>query len=97
MPLIGVLGRGEIVIEGTDPADMVGIAPAFARLGVRMMYEGTSIRVPAGQELVVQDDLGGQIPKIEDGPWPNFPADLTSIAVAVATAIEQQAGIQPSS
>jgi UDP-N-acetylglucosamine 1-carboxyvinyltransferase len=76
---------GEIVIEGTDPADMVGIAPAFARLGVRMMYEGTSIRVPAGQELVVQDDLGGQIPKIEDGPWPNFPADLTSIAVAVAT------------
>ena len=76
---------GEIVIEGADPADMVGIAPAFARLGVRMVYEGASIRVPAGQELVVQDDLGGQIPKIEDGPWPNFPADLTSIAVAVAT------------
>ena len=31
------------------------------------------------------DDLGGQIPKIEDGPWPAFPADLTSIAVIVAT------------
>jgi len=41
--------------------------------------------VPAGQELVIQDDLGGQIPKIEDGPWPAFPADLTSIAVTVAT------------
>jgi len=25
------------------------------------------------------------IPKIDDGPWPAFPADLTSIAVAVAT------------
>ena len=34
--------------------------------------------------LVVEDDLGGHIPKIEDGPWPAFPADLTSIAVAVA-------------
>ena len=29
--------------------------------------------------------MHAQIPKIEDGPWPMFPADLTSIAVAVAT------------
>ena len=47
--------------------------------------EGTSIRVPDGQELVIEDDVGGAIPKIDDGPWPAFPADLTSIAVAVAT------------
>jgi UDP-N-acetylglucosamine 1-carboxyvinyltransferase len=43
------------------------------------------VRVPAEQELVVEDDLGGQIPKIEDGPWPLFPADLTSIALTMAT------------
>ena len=43
------------------------------------------MRVPGGQELVIKDDLGAQIPKIEDGPWPAFPADLTSIALAVAT------------
>ena len=43
------------------------------------------MRVPPGQQLVIQDDLGGQIPKIEDGPWPAFPADLTSIAVVTAT------------
>ena len=41
--------------------------------------------MPPGQELVIRDDLGDQIPKIEDGPWPAFPADLTSIALAVAT------------
>ena len=76
---------GEIVIEDTEPADLAGIAPAFRRLGVHISVTGTSIRVPAGQPLVIQDDLGGQIPKIEDGPWPNFPADLTSIAVAIAT------------
>ena len=43
------------------------------------------MHVPEGQRLVVQDDLGDQIPKIEDGPWPLFPADLTSIALTVAT------------
>ena len=76
---------GEIVIADAYPDDLVGIVPAFRRLGVHIVVDGTTIRVPAGQPLVIQDDLGGQIPKIEDGPWPNFPADLTSIAVAVAT------------
>ena len=50
-----------------------------------MESDGDSIHVPADQELVIQDDLGGQIPKIEDGIWPAFPSDLTSIAVVVAT------------
>ena len=59
--------------------------PVFDRLGVHIEIEGTTVRVPDGQELVVRDDLGGQIPKIDDGPWPAFPADLTSIAVVLAT------------
>ena len=41
--------------------------------------------VPPEQALEVQDDLGEAIPKIDDGPWPAFPADLTSIALALAT------------
>jgi UDP-N-acetylglucosamine 1-carboxyvinyltransferase len=41
--------------------------------------------VPPEQGLVIRDDLGGYIPKLEDGPWPAFPADLTSIAITVAT------------
>jgi UDP-N-acetylglucosamine 1-carboxyvinyltransferase len=55
------------------------------RLGIEVELDAGSVRVPAGQELAVVDDLGGAIPKIEDGPWPQFPADLTSIAVVVAT------------
>jgi UDP-N-acetylglucosamine 1-carboxyvinyltransferase len=43
------------------------------------------VHVPTRQQLVVRDDLGGMIPKIEDGPWPAFPSDLTSIAITVAT------------
>ena len=76
---------GDLTIEQTAPEDLISILPAFGRLGVEVEVDGSSIRVPPGQELVVQDDLGGQIPKIEDGPWPAFPADLTSIALTVAT------------
>jgi UDP-N-acetylglucosamine 1-carboxyvinyltransferase len=76
---------GEITIDDVEPDDLVSILPAFERLGVRVEVEETSVRVPAGQELVIRDDVGGQIPKLEDGPWPGFPADLTSIAVALAT------------
>jgi UDP-N-acetylglucosamine 1-carboxyvinyltransferase len=75
----------EITIEDTVPDDLAPILPVLGRLGVHVEVDGTGVRVPAGQQLAVQDDLGGQIPKIEDGPWPAFPADLTSIAVVVAT------------
>jgi len=77
--------RGEVVIDDVRPDDLVAFRPVFERLGIRMELDGTSIRVPGGQELVIRDDLGDQIPKVESGPWPNFPADLTSIAIAVAT------------
>jgi UDP-N-acetylglucosamine 1-carboxyvinyltransferase len=76
---------GELTIDDVVHADVAPLLPAFARLGVQVELGDSSVRVPAGQELVIQDDLGDQIPKIEDGPWPAFPADLTSIALAVAT------------
>ena len=60
-------------------------ALGFARLGIRWRTEGNDIVVPAEQELVVRDDLHGAIPKIDDGPWPAFPPDLTSIMVVLAT------------
>jgi UDP-N-acetylglucosamine 1-carboxyvinyltransferase len=76
---------GDVTIEDVVAADLAPILPAFERLGVEVELNSSEVRVPAGQELVIKDDLGGQIPKIEDGPWPAFPADLTSIALAVAT------------
>jgi UDP-N-acetylglucosamine 1-carboxyvinyltransferase len=76
---------GDVTIENVDVEDLVPILPVFRRLGVEVELHDSTVRVPPGQELVVEDDLGDQIPKIEDGPWPAFPADLTSIALAVAT------------
>ena len=76
---------GDVTIEDIDPNDFVSILAAFRRLGVEVELGDTTIRVPPNQVLQIRDDLGDQIPKIEDGPWPAFPADLTSIALAVAT------------
>jgi len=76
---------GEVVVDDVRPDDLISIVPAFRKLGVHMDVSDSSVRVPAGQQLFVEDDFGGQIPKIESGVWPAFPADLTSIAVTVAT------------
>jgi UDP-N-acetylglucosamine 1-carboxyvinyltransferase len=57
----------------------------FDRLGITCEIRGKDLFVPAGQKLEIRTDTGGHIPKIDDGPWPAFPADLTSIALVVAT------------
>jgi UDP-N-acetylglucosamine 1-carboxyvinyltransferase len=76
---------GDVTILGARSKDLISIVPTFARLGVRVEVGEETVHVPAPQQLIVQDDLGGMVPKIEDGPWPAFPSDLTSIAVTVAT------------
>jgi UDP-N-acetylglucosamine 1-carboxyvinyltransferase len=76
---------GDVTIEGVRAHDLVSIVPAFKKLGVSIEIGEDTVQVPARQQLIVEDDLGGMVPKIEDGPWPAFPSDLTSIAVTVAT------------
>jgi UDP-N-acetylglucosamine 1-carboxyvinyltransferase len=76
---------GDITVEGIVPDDLWPILPVFNRLGVEVELGDDWVRVPPDQRLQIRDDLGGAIPKVEDGPWPAFPADLTSIAVVVAS------------
>jgi UDP-N-acetylglucosamine 1-carboxyvinyltransferase len=87
MALAAVTG-GELRIADTMPEDLEMIRMVFARLGLSSSLEGSDLVVPPEQRLRVKDDLGDAIPKIDDGPWPAFPADLTSIALAVATQAE---------
>src|SRR5690606_18832042 len=79
---------GELRIKDTVPADLRMTRLAFERLGCRIEFEGNDVVVPPGQHLKVRNDEGDMISKIEDGPWPAFPADLTSIALALATQAE---------
>jgi UDP-N-acetylglucosamine 1-carboxyvinyltransferase len=79
---------GELRIKDTVPDDLRMTRLAFERLGCRIEFEGNDVIVPPGQRLRVKSDEGDAISKIEDGPWPAFPADLTSIGVAMATQAE---------
>ncbi|WP_320673035.1 UDP-N-acetylglucosamine 1-carboxyvinyltransferase [Patulibacter defluvii] len=84
MALAGVTG-GEVRITDVDPEDLRMIRLVFGRLGLQSELEGTTILVPGGQDLRTARDVGEHKMKVQDGPWPAFPADLTSIAVALAT------------
>src|SRR6266480_4060795 len=80
--------KGELRIRDAEPDDLIAIRRQFRRLGLQSMVDGRDVLVPPEQALEVKTDLGDAIPKIEDGPWPAFPADLTSIALALATQAE---------
>jgi UDP-N-acetylglucosamine 1-carboxyvinyltransferase len=82
---LAAITGGEILIKNAAPHHLGMIQMVFRRLGVQFRIQGEDILVPANQELVVLDDLGGAVPKIDDAPWPGFPTDLMSIALVVAT------------
>jgi UDP-N-acetylglucosamine 1-carboxyvinyltransferase len=87
MALAGVTG-GELTIKSCVADDLRMIRLAFGRLGLKSEMRDGDCFVAGGQELRVERDAGDYQSKIEDGPWPAFPADLTSIAVALATQAE---------
>jgi UDP-N-acetylglucosamine 1-carboxyvinyltransferase len=87
MALAGVTG-GELTVRDTVPEDLRMIRLVFERLGLRTEQRGADIIVPGNQRLVIRNDAGEYIPKVQDGPWPAFPADLTSVATALATQAE---------
>jgi len=94
MALAGVTG-GEVRIANVVADDLRMIRLVFERLGLtstldRKPDDSVDVIVPGGQELVIRRDHGEYQAKVEDGPWPAFPADLTSIAVALATQSDGQ-------
>ncbi|HUX36640.1 MAG TPA: UDP-N-acetylglucosamine 1-carboxyvinyltransferase, partial [Rectinemataceae bacterium] len=80
--------RGELVIENVEPEDLRPLKVGFGRLGIQWELSGRELKIPSGQSMKVVSDLGGQIPKIDDSPWPGFPPDLTSIMAVLATQVD---------
>jgi UDP-N-acetylglucosamine 1-carboxyvinyltransferase len=85
---LAAVTNGAITIEGVRAEDLRAILLGFERLGVRPRLDGAHLMVDAGQERRIRPDLGGHVPKLEDGPWPAFPADLMSIAIVAASQCE---------
>jgi len=79
---------GHLRILDACPTHMHMTRLMLERLGVRAECEGDDIVVPGNQSLRIRPDFDGAIPKIDDGPWPQFPTDMMSIALVVATQSE---------
>ena len=86
---MAALTGGEVKIKNIETKDLRMIKVVFERLGIHFDYEKNKetldLVIPAEQSLEIKTDVHGQIPKIDDAPWPAFPADLTSIALITAT------------
>ena len=82
---LAAMTGGELKIPGVVANDLRMIRMVFRRLGVDTRIEDGDLIVPGSQDLVIQEDLHGAVPKVDDAPWPGFPADLTSIALVLAT------------
>ena len=79
--LLEQVGVNPVVVHGGGPQ----INAMLGRLGVKWQVAGGRLVLPVRQALRVRKDLGGAIPKMEDGIWPAIPSDLLSVALVLAT------------
>ncbi len=82
---LAAVTRSALRIAEAGVRHLRSVRMGFERLGVETVIEGDDLLVPAAQQLRIRSDLGGAVPKLEDQPWPAFPADVMSIAIVTAT------------
>src|ERR1019366_6916161 len=82
---LAAVTRSALRIEHAGVEPLRSIRLGFERLGIATRVEGDALLVPDGQSMEIRSDLGGHVPKLEDQPWPAFPADVMSIAIVTAT------------
>ena len=79
----------DLVIEDAPVEHLNSTLLGFRRLGIDCDVQGSEVHVHGSEEHHVQTDAFGQVPKLDDGPWPAFPADLTSIALVGSDAVSR--------
>ena len=84
----GAATHGDVTVTGVDPGEYRMIARTFRRLGVALEIDSGRIRVGPDQALQVVPELAGGIPVIDDGIWPQFPSDLMSVTIVLATQVQ---------
>jgi len=82
---LAAITGGDLWIEGVVAEHLRMVRMVFDRLGVKTKLVGDALYVAGRQKLEIRPDLSGHIPKVDDAPWPQFPTDLMSIAITVAT------------
>lgn len=82
---LAAVTRSELRVVDAGVEHLRSTLLGFERIGIRCSIDGPDLLIPGDQEMRVHKDFGGHIPKIEDQPWPAFPADTMSIAIVAAT------------
>ena len=86
---LAAVTHSPVCIQGVEPKDLRTILATYhKKLNLQYEISGRDLMVPGGQDLKVLYDVDDAIPKIDDAPWPGFPADMTSIITVVATQAE---------
>jgi len=85
---LAAVTRSTLRIERAGIEHLRSTLMGFERLGIVCQVDGEDLIVPAEQSRMIQSDLGGHVSKLEDQPWPAFPADTMSIAIVAATQCE---------
>ncbi len=85
---LGAALGGEIEVWGTKPSHNWMLRRVFERFNIEMKLYSDHIYLPGNQKLKVCQDFGGHIPVISDGPWPQYPSDMMSCTIVMATQAE---------
>ncbi len=85
---LGAALGGELEVVGTTPRNNWMLRRVFERFNIEMTLLPDRIYLPGGQKLKVRQDFGGHIPVISDGPWPQYPSDMMSCTIVMATQAE---------
>ena len=83
--VMSAITGGELTINGTTPKHYWMMRRVFEKFNIHFELESDSIYLPGEQELKIKPDLGNAIPVISDGPWPQFPSDMMSCTIIMAT------------
>jgi len=86
---MAALTGGALTIKNVNRDDLRMIRQVFRKMGIEFTYRDdnliTDLILAPDQSLTMGTDVHGEIAKIDDAPWPAFPADLISIAIVTAT------------
>jgi UDP-N-acetylglucosamine 1-carboxyvinyltransferase len=82
---LAAITGSHLIIKNAGVENLRMIRMTFNKLGIHFDVENDDVIVPGDQSIRIRYDLYGAIPKIDDAPWPNFPTDLMSIAIVIAT------------
>lgn len=80
--------RGGVTVHDTARSHYWMMHRVFERFGVDVEIKSDRIVLASGQVPRVRPDAGGAIPQVDDGPWPQFPTDMMSPFLVLATQSE---------